>query len=40
MRRTETQIPDVVIHEQELITFCFVVPSCTAPETSCCGNYL
>ncbi len=40
MRRTETQIPDVVIHEQELTTFYFVVSSCTAPETSCCGNYL
>ena len=40
MRHAEAQMPDVVIHGQELTTFYFVVSFCTAPETSCCGNYL
>ena len=38
MRPAETQ--GVVIHGQELTTVYFVVSFCTAPETSCCGNYL
>lgn len=38
MRPAETQ--GVVIHGQELTTFYFVVSFCTAPETSCFGNYL
>ena len=37
---TQTQTQGVVIHGQELTAFYFVVSSCTAPETSCCGNYL
>ena len=40
MRPAETQTQGVVIHGQELTAFYFVVSSCTAPETSCCGNYL
>ncbi len=37
---TQTQTQGVVIHGQELTAFYFVASSCTAPETSCCGNYL
>ena len=40
LRYAEIQDANAVIHGHGLTTFCFVVFFCTAPETSCCGNYL